>query len=316
MQEAEQAWERLLAQHGRAARGAVLASVVGVAPEDPDDVLTAELREARVNPRAAGGAQGGAGGPGMMPPMMMGGAGMGATGGAGRAGATGLGASAGAAEARGAVAAGASSTQPGIVSMPGLADARALPTTGVGAAGAGGGAGLGAGPAGAGAAGVLAAGAAAGDEAQASTKDLAPTTGEGEGSASGDGLAIGVAEADAPTGTPTTDGHSSSVGGARPPASEDTVSVDVERMRSAGGSWRLLSEEMSGATRQMLPPASLGFAEPARPDSEGLALTTLDCAQQAAAEFDAIAHRLVGAAGDYDDTEASNAAAAREAGAL
>lgn len=314
MQEADQAWQRLQARHGHTPEqadhdSALSATLSGVRPETADQITTPLMRESRLNPRNAGGTQGAGGPGGMMPPMMMGGAG--AAGGATAAAASSR-AAAGAAPnvaANGASAAGASS---GNGLMPGMVEARQIQQASSSGGGAyGGGAMVPSGRDGS-SAGVMAAGA-----------DDIPTP---EEAALRDELVVDAPGADD---TPDADGTARPrevVGDPRlqeptlrerqygPEADDHRTSFDVERLRSTGGGWRLLAEDMANAMHRMPAPASLGFASTPQADTDALVMSMKGCAQQAAAEFEQIAQRLDGAAGAYDEREQDNAALAAEVG--
>ena len=282
MTEAEQAWKMLN-------ESAVAARLGGITSESSDVVDGADITEGRINPHAVGRTVGQRGGPGAMPPMMMGGAG-------GAAGAQAGAAQSGAAQA-GAAQSGLSGL-PGGLAAPGAAGVSS--TAGAGGVGASAGAGgIGAaagGPSGVAAGahsapgGVMAAGGTNPDE---SPSGMLSGTEASEGTTDGDSVA----------GTHGAGDHR-----------VDGYTVEPERLRQAATGWQAVAHIMGAADQAMQIPHDLGFANVAQGPTNELSQLTKHYAQQASNEFVAIDRRLHGAAGEYDERELHNARLAKEAG--
>lgn len=305
MTEEEQAWKMLN-------ESAVAARLGGITSESSDVVDGADITEGRINPHAVGRTAGQRGGPGAMPPMMMGGAGgaAGAQAGAARAGAVQPSAQAGAvqpsaqagAAQSGAAQAGAAqsglSGLPGGLAAPGSAGViSSAGTGGIGASAGAGGIGAAAGgPSGVAAGahstpgGVMAAGGTNPDE---TPSGMHSGTEASEGTTGGDAVA-GTHGA----GDYRVDGYT----------------VEPERLRQAATGWQAVAHIMAAADQAMQIPHDLGFANVAQGPTNELSQLTKHYAQQASNEFVAIDRRLHGAAGEYDERELNNARLANDAG--
>lgn len=273
MTEAEQAWKML-------SESAVAARLGGITSESSDVVDDADITEGQINPHATGRTAGQRGGPGAMPPMMMGGAGgaSGAQAGAAQAGAAQSGANT--------LPAGLGATGPAGVGGVGTG---AAGTSSV-AAGVGGTSGVAAGAHGAPPGGVMAAG---GTNPDGSPSGLYSGTGAPEGTAGGDAVA----------GTHGAGGRH-----------VDGYAVEPEHLRRAATGWQAIAHIMGEADQEMQIPHDLGFANVAQGPTNELSQLTKLYAQQASNEFVAIDRRLHGAAGEYDERELNNARLASEAG--
>lgn len=301
---------------------AVAARLGGITSESSDVVDGADITEGRINPHAVGRTAGQRGGPGAMPPMMMGGAGgaAGAQAGAARASAAQSSAQANLAQAgaqaramqpntqAGAAQTSASqagATQSGLSGLPGgLAapgSAGVSSTAGTGGVGAGA-----AGPSSVAAAAGGPSGAAAGAHgaptgvmaAGGANPDETPS-----GMHSGTGASEGITGGDAVAGT-----HDA--GDQR----VDGYTVEPEHLRRAATGWQAVAHIMGEADQAMQIPHDLGFANVAQGPTNELSQLTKLYAQQASNEFVAIDRRLHGAAGEYDERELNNARLANEAG--
>lgn len=272
MTEAEQAWKMLN-------ESAVAARLDGITSESSDVVDDADITEGRINPHAVGRTAGQRGGPGAMPPMMMGGAGgaAGSQAGAARAGAA----------------------QSGVSSLPG----------GLGATGPVGASGVGAGAAGP----SSVAAAAGGPSGAAAGAHGAPTGVMAAGGANPDetpsGMHSGVGASEGTTG-------GDAVAGAHDAGDQrvDGYTVEPEHLRRAATGWQAVAHIMGEADQAMQIPHDLGFANVAQGPTNELSQLTKHYAQQASNEFVAIDRRLHGAAGEYDERELNNARLANEAG--
>lgn len=305
MTEAEQAWKMLN-------ESAVAARLGGITSESSDVVDDADITEGRINPHAVGRTAGQRGGPGAMPPMMMGGAGgaAGAQAGAARAGAVQPSAQAGAVQSSaqaGAAQSGAAqagTAQSGLSGLPGglAAPGSAGVSSTAGTGGVGASAGVGGIGAAAGGTGGLAAGAhstpggvmaAGGTNPDETPSGMHSGTEASEGTAGGDAVA-GTHDA----GDQRVDGYT----------------VEPEHLRRAATGWQAVAHIMGEADQAMQIPHDLGFANVAQGPTNELSQLTKHYAQQASNEFVAIDRRLHGAAGEYDERELNNARLANEAG--
>lgn len=283
---------------------AVAARLGGITSESSDVVDDADITEGRINPHAVGRTAGQRGGPGAMPPMMMGGAGgaAGAQTGAARAGAMQPNTQAGAAQTS---ASQAGATQSGLSGLPGglaapgsagVSSTAGMGGVGAGAVGPSSVAAAAGGPSGAAAGahgaptGVMAAGGANPDE---TPSGMHSGTGASEGTAGGDAVA-GTQDA----GDQRLDGYT----------------VESEHLRRAATGWQAVAHIMGEADQAMQIPHDLGFANVAQGPTNELSQLTKHYAQQASNEFVAIDRRLHGAAGEYDERELNNARLANEAG--
>lgn len=318
--EAEQAWKML-------SESAVAARLGGITSESSDVVDDADITEGQINPHATGRTAGQRGGPGAMPPMMMGGAGgaSGAQAGAAQAGVAQSSAQANAAQAgvaQSSAQAGAmqSSAQAGI-GQSGAVQAGAAQA---GAAQSGANtlpAGLGAtGPAGVGGVGTGAAGTSsvaagvAGTSGVAAGAHGAPPGGViAAGGTNPDGTPSGLYSG---TGAPERTAGGDAVAGTHGAGGQrvDGYAVEPEHLRRAATGWQAIAHIMGEADQEMQIPHDLGFANVAQGPTNELSQLTKLYAQQASNEFVAIDRRLHGAAGEYDERELNNARLASEAG--
>ena len=306
MTEAEQAWKMLN-------ESAVAARLGGITSESSDVVDGADITEGRINPHAVGRTAGQRGGPGAMPPMMMGGAGgaAGAQAGAARAGAVQPSAQAGAmqpnAQAGGAQtsAAQTGATQSGLSGLPG--GLAAPGSAGVSSTAGTGGVGASAGVGGIGAAAGGPSGLAAGAQHGAPTGVMA--AGGTNPDESPSGMLSGTEASEDTVGGDAAAGmHGAGdqrVGG---------YTVEPEHLRHAATGWQAVAHIMGEADQAMQIPHDLGFANVAQGPTNELSQLTKHYAQQASNEFVAIDRRLHGAAGEYDERELNNARLASEAG--
>lgn len=251
------------------ARRASESKFSGVAAESDDLLGSAELREGMLSPNAAGGPNAMGGGPGMMPPMMMGGMG-GRGGGNGSGGGGGLGGPTGSAPAGGAP----SNYAPRQAGT--LASAKELKPENAGDAMPGGGAPGGGMPAG----GPMAAG-----------DDTMPEGGEGVGDEAAEQAAPEASfEAHAPAG----EGDE---------VNRDGFTVEQGKMSEVAELWSQMADAYEHASSRMPAPVSLGFAEKAKVSTDGLASAAERWGHEAAQEFLTISHSMVSSVRAYEESE-------------
>ncbi|WP_297750186.1 hypothetical protein [uncultured Tessaracoccus sp.] len=262
MSELNEIWREL-------ARRASESKFSGVAAESDDLLGSAELREGLLSPNAAGGPNAMGGGPGMMPPMMMGGMG-GRGGGNGSGGGGGLGGSTGPAPAGGAP----SNYAPRQAGT--LTSAKEIKPENAGDAMPGGAAPGGGMPAG----GPMAAGGDAMSEGGGGVEDEAAEQAEPEDTF--------VPHA------PTGEGDE---------VNRDGFTVEQGRMSEVAELWSQIADAYGHASSRMPAPVSLGFAEKARVSTDGLASAAERWGHEAAQEFLTISHSMVSSVRAYEESE-------------
>lgn len=264
MSELSEIWREL-------ARRALESKFSGVAAESDDLLGSAELREGLLTPNAGGGPGAMGSGPGMMPPMMMGGMGGRGGGNGSGGGGGGLGGSTGPAPAGGAP----SNYAPRQAGT--LTSAKEIKPENAGEGMPGGG--------------VPGGGVPAGGGPMAAGDDALPEGGDNVGDEAAEHTEPErTREANAPTG----EGDE---------VNRDGFTVEQGKMAQVAELWAQVADSYGHASSRMPAPVSLGFAEKARVSTDGLASAAQRWGHEAAREFLSISHSMVSSVRAYEESE-------------